>query len=72
MLNADPVNPVWGPMCPWGPSYGRLGGGGGHFFGWGLVLSVRDQTEEKKIGPPEIQKKVEIFIAVAVILLRLQ
>ena len=22
MLNADPANPVWGPMCPWGPSYG--------------------------------------------------
>ena len=27
MLNADPVNPVWGPMRPWGPRYGRFGGG---------------------------------------------
>ena len=25
MPNADPVNPVWGPICPWGPGYGRFG-----------------------------------------------
>ena len=25
MLSADPMNPVWGPMCPWGPSYRRFG-----------------------------------------------
>ena len=27
MLNVDPVNPVWAPMCPWDPIYGRFGGG---------------------------------------------
>ena len=27
MRNAYPVNPVWGAMCPWGPRYGRSGGG---------------------------------------------
>ena len=27
----DPVNPVWGPMCPWGPGYGRFGGRWGPF-----------------------------------------
>ena len=47
MLNADPVNPVWGPMCPRGPRYRRSGGGGlgGHFVGWGPVLFVRDPTD---------------------------
>ena len=29
MLNADPVNLVWGPMCPWGPRYGPFFFGGG-------------------------------------------
>ena len=31
MLNADPVNPVWWPMCLWGPGYGRFGGRCGPF-----------------------------------------
>ena len=31
MLNADPVNPVWGPMCPWGLGYGRFWGRWGPF-----------------------------------------
>ena len=42
MLNADPLNPVWGPTCPWGPRYGRFWGGSGPFrrlgtgfVGWG-------------------------------------
>ena len=39
MLNADPVNPLWGPMCPWGPGYGRFGGRWGPFrwLGTGFV-----------------------------------
>ena len=41
MLNADPMNPVWGPTCPRDPRHSRLGGrAGGHFVGWGPVLSV--------------------------------
>ena len=51
--NADPVNPV---CCPWGPSYGRLGGGGGHFVSWGPLFSVRGQTKKK----PD-KKNVAIF-----------
>ena len=48
MLNTDPVNPVWGPMRPWGPRYGPVvGGAGGHFIGWGPVLSVGDPTHKK-------------------------
>ena len=31
MLNTDPLNPVWGPRCPWGLGYGRF------FLGGGLV-----------------------------------
>ena len=46
ILNADPVNPVRGPMCSWDPRYGRWGGGGGrHFVDWGPVLSVVDATK---------------------------
>ena len=26
MLNADPLNPVWGPLCPQGPRHGRSRG----------------------------------------------
>ena len=32
MLNVDPLNPVWGPRCPWGLGYGHFGGGSGPFF----------------------------------------
>ena len=39
MLNADPLNPVCGPMCLWGPRYGRFGGAWGRFVGWGPVFS---------------------------------
>ena len=48
MLNADPLNPVWGPTCPWGPGYDRFLGG--HFVGWRLVLSVRDSTDKKELA----------------------
>ena len=58
MLNADPVNPVWGPMCPWGPSYGRFGGAGGHFVGWGPVLSVRDQTKKNQ----NVENRVSVAV----------
>ena len=37
MLNADPVNPVWGRTCPWDPRYGRFG------EGLGAVSSVGAQ-----------------------------
>ena len=50
MLNADPANPVWGPMCSWGPGYCRWGGAGGCFVGWGPVLSVRDPTDKKTVS----------------------
>ena len=53
MPNAEPANPVWGPMCPWGPRYAPppfFWGGEGHFVGWGPVLSVRDPTP-KEFGP---------------------
>ena len=26
MANAEPMSPVWGPVCPWGPGYWRFGG----------------------------------------------
>ena len=44
MLNADPVNPVWGPMCPWGLGYGRFGGRWGPFrqLGTGSVYQEPD------------------------------
>ena len=54
MRNADTVNPVWGPMCPWAPRYGRFffgRGAEGHFVGWALVLSVRDPTDKKNSDP---------------------
>ena len=44
MLNADPVNPVWGPMCPWGLRYGRAGG-------LGAILSGGDPTDIKLFRP---------------------
>ena len=49
MLNADPVNPVWGPMCPWDPRYCRffLRGAAGHFVSRGPISSVRDPTDKK-------------------------
>ena len=47
MLNANPVKPVWGPMCLWDPGYGRFQGGWGRFVGWGPDLSVRDSTNEE-------------------------
>ena len=50
-----PSKPCWGPMCPWGSRYGRSGGAGGHFVGWGLVLSVRDPTDTK-FGPEKNRK----------------
>ena len=36
MLNVDPVNPVWGSMCPWGPGCGGFGG-------LGAILSAGDR-----------------------------
>ena len=41
MLNADPLNPVWAPMCPWGPRYECSGGAWGPFrrLGTGCVGS---------------------------------
>ena len=48
MLNADPVTPVWGPMCPWGPGYGRFGGGWGSFR-WLGTGSVCQGSSEKII-----------------------
>ena len=37
MPNADPMNPAWGPTCPWEPRYGRFAGG------LGAVSSVGDR-----------------------------
>ena len=62
MLNGDPVNPVWGPMCPWGPRYGRFGEAGGHFVGWGPVLWVRDRTEKKLSDPKTMLEKNLFFL----------
>ena len=61
MLNADPVNPVWGSMCLWAARYGRffLGGGWGPFVGWGPVLSVRDHI--KKSWTRKIENFVDFF-----------
>ena len=54
MLNADPVNPVWRPTCPWDPGYGRLGGGGGggwrHFVSWVRRIFCRLGTRQKTVS----------------------
>ena len=50
MLNADLVNPVWGPMCPWGPNYAVLLGG------LGAISSVGDESP-KNIRTPKNRKK---------------
>ena len=62
MLNAGPVNPVWGPMCPWGPRYGRFGRVGGHFVGWGLGLTVRDTTNKQNLDLKKVGENEEIFL----------
>ena len=56
MLNADPVNPVWGPMCPWGPGYGRLGGGWGPLRRLGTGFVGQGPSREKIVlaVPPAI------------------
>ena len=68
MLNTDPVNPVWGPICPWDPRYGRFGGDWGPFVGRGPVLSVRDPTDPKISDPPKIEESLEKkkFVAVSI------
>ena len=69
MLNADPVNPVWGPMCPWGPRYGRFFFGGG---GLGAISSVGDRfcglgtQPTKRFGPEKNRTRMLIFFSVAV------
>ena len=50
MLNADPVDPVWGPMCPWGPGYGRSGGGWGPFRCLGTGLVCREPNLQKTVS----------------------
>ena len=64
MLHADPVNPVWGPMCPWGMRDGHFWGRAGcHFVSWGLIVSVRDPPGKKNADSEEM---VNFFFPVAV------
>ena len=60
MLNEDPVNPVWGSMCPWGPQYGCFGEVGGHFVGWGPVFVGYGPNRKKTFGP---ENNVEFFFS---------
>ena len=49
MVNAAPVSPVWGPMCPWGPANGRF------FWGLGAILSVGDRFCRLGTQPTKIR-----------------
>ena len=43
------VNPVWGPMCPRGPRYGRSGAGD-HFVGLGTGSVCREPNRQKTVS----------------------
>ena len=50
MLNADPVNPVRGPTCPWDPRYGRFGGGWGPFRRLGTGCVCWEPNRQKTVS----------------------
>ena len=50
VLNADPLNPVWGPMCPLGPGYGRFLGGWGPFRQLGAGFVCQGPNPQKTVS----------------------